>query len=964
MPDTAAHNHGHTDPAFTTLLPYDSCLINALAKDLIKHHQDRLPNLANTVILLPDPACHADMRKAILKAASQLGYEGVLGLQISSLRQWLERIQTCNRKKIGNHERELILVEALRAYPQLPGARQPWLLAENLLKLFDDLNQQHVRLDMDEADFSRQLRKAYGLDITDDNTSLLHLDREAQLVHRLWHAWHEQLDAQQADDSLGIYHHKLQANMQDANDPHDYWLAGYTFLTPVEQAWFNAKATQAKAHLFIHSDSADSQASEHNHFLQQVYASDKEDFANRARQCGETFKQSPVQNRIRIVRAENEEQEACSVELQVRQWLNEGKNKLGIITRDRRLARRVRALLERAGISLQDSGGWALSTTSAAAALERWLECIEQEFDHVALLDLLKSPFVFHEHRDEDYLKTVYRFENDIVMHENIGSGMHRYTWALSSRKERLQEIWSSRVFTSVSELLSLLEQAAKPLQVFTRNKSNDPAEFIELLLESMKNIGMLAAMEADPAGQRVLHELENLRMAASQHSLPMRWSEMRSWIGRTLERFSFRPDTTDDRVSLVDLSQSQLMQFDAVILAGADSNHLPGQPAQQAFFNDPVRFSLGLPGRDELRQQQFHYFHCLINQVENVVITHHLTSHEGEAVLPSPWLEALNRFHHLAFGCQLEDNSIPTLLAGRHSGVITDSRAEHIDTDARPAPATPVQLLPDHISASSYQQIMDCPYKFFASRLLGLAASDEVSEVLSKAEYGERVHSCLEAFHSDIENRPGPFREKLHSGNRETAIKLLNDIADSYFAADVKDNFEHRGWLKRFTQIIPDYIDWQISHAADWIVEETEARINTARSGINLGLKGRLDRIDSNDLGLDIIDYKTGSIPTQTDVNQGEAVQLPFYAMLSNKPVHRVEYVSIDKDKVKGAASLEGDDLADMVDRNVSRIAAITEMLGQQQPLTAWGDEKSCCYCEMHGLCRHDNWLEEDGVP
>ncbi len=962
MPGITAHNDGQSNPAFTTLLPYDASLVHRLAEDIISNNQDRLPDLSHTVILVPDPACHADIRRALLAAADKTGCKGLLGLHISSLREWIEQRQICQRKKIGHHERELILVDALRSFPDLPGAKHPWLLAENLLKLFDELNQQHLRLQGDEAAFTRQLRKAYGLNVEEDDAGLLHLDREAQLVHRLWHAWHDQLDAQQADDSPGIYHHKLQANLQDEDDLHEYWLAGYAFLTPVEQSWFNAKAERGKARQYLHSpmSAQHEQAGARYQFLQQVYTRDKLNFADRARQCGQRFQQSPLHEHLRIIRTQNEEQEACAVELQVRQWLIDGKSNIGIITQNRRLARRIRALLERAGISLQDSGGWALSTTSAAAALERWLECIEQEFDHVALLDLLKSPFAFYETRNADYLKTVYRFEHDIVMHENIGSGMHRYKWALTSRAQRLQEIWSSRVFTEVSELLSLLEDAARPLLAFTRNTAHEPGKFIDLLFDSMKHIGMYAAMQEDPAGQRLLHELDKLRLAIGKHPLPMRWSEIRSWIGRTLERFSFRPDTTDNRVSLVDLSQSQLMQFDAVILAGADSNHLPLQPSNQAFFNEPVRYSLGLPGKDEYRQQQLHYFLCLLNQNTHIVLSHHITSSEGETVLPSPWLEALSHFHKLTFDSGLEDEHIATLLATEHSGVITDKRTNTVVADTRPAPATPAGLLPDHLSASSYQQIMDCPYKFFASRLLGLAASDEVSEVLSKAEYGERVHTCLEAFHGDVANLPGPFADTLHAGNRDKAISLLNDIAEHVFANDIKDNFEHRGWAKRFTQLIPAYIDWQINHANDWQVQDTEAHISITRPEIKLTLKGRLDRIDSNGDGLDIIDYKTGYIPGQADVNAGEAVQLPFYAMLSEEPVVRVEYVGIDKDRVQTGSRLEGDELAAMLDKNVSRIIEITDMLARQQPLPAWGDEQSCLYCDMHGLCRHDNWFEE----
>ena len=105
-----------------------------------------------------------------------------------------------------------------------------------------------------------------------------------------------------------------------------------------------------------------------------------------------------------------------------------------MVTEDRRLARRVRALLERAGIALQDSGGWALSTTSAAAALERWLETVEEDFAHQPLLDVLKSPFVCPPQEREAHLASVHRLEQDIILHEQIARGLERYRRHLDYR--------------------------------------------------------------------------------------------------------------------------------------------------------------------------------------------------------------------------------------------------------------------------------------------------------------------------------------------------------------------------------------------------------------------------------------------------------------------------------------------------------------------------------------------------
>jgi len=90
----------------------------------------------------------------------------------------------------------------------------------------------------------------------------------------------------------------------------------------------------------------------------------------------------------------------------------------------------------------------------------------------------------------------------------------------------------------------------------------------------------------------------------------------------------------------------------------------------------------------------------------------------------------------------------------------------------------------------------MDCPYQFFASHGLNLSVSEEVQEALSKSDYGERVHRCLEAFHHNIEWLPGPFKEVVTEKNKESAIQCLEEISQQVFSRDLDDSFEHSGWL------------------------------------------------------------------------------------------------------------------------------------------------------------------------
>jgi ATP-dependent helicase/nuclease subunit B len=334
-----------------------------------------------------------------------------------------------------------------------------------------------------------------------------------------------------------------------------------------------------------------------------------------------------------------------------------------------------------------------------------------------------------------------------------------------------------------------------------------------------------------------------------------------------------------------------------------------------------------------------------------------------GDPVLDSPWLEALIRFHARAYGNDLENTALHAQLASS-TAVIRDTRTALPAPGQQPAPEVARPLRAERISASDYQRLVDCPYRYYASRCLGLRAPDEISEVLGKNEFGERIHLCLQAFHTPVDWLPPPFAQIVTTANRSEAIAHLEKISRAVFARDIDSHFEHRDWYRQWQQTIPAYIDWQIRRASKWQVHITEEKRSSDIKGIMLPLYGRLDRIDNHAEQLAIIDYKTGSTASKPEVEQGESVQLPFYALLYGEHVHSVEYLAIDtrEHTVKSKVTLADDELDTLVSEHHARLAVLADTLLQGRPLPAWPG-KACQYCEMDGLCRHEDWQDTLGV-
>lgn len=957
-----------------TFVPYEQDPLAVLAAALIEEHRAPLPLLEHVVVLLPDMEAAPRLRRLLLEQAQQAGHTALLGPRILRLADWLKHVPLPEQRIISDHGRELMLVEALREHRQLFGHGNLWSLADSLLQLFDELTLNKIGLPTSLEEFRQRLITAYGA----DSQSLQALTLEARVVHTLWQAWHEQMQQRGVIDQASAYLLRLAASAKRIGSP--LYLAGFSRFSRAEMEWLQPLLATKKLRLLLQGEpddaitrqllepyghelsTPDTTQTTFGQLLNTALQPTAVPLARRAADFAIRHTASPALDRCWIYNADGAEEEAQAVDLQVRRWLLQGVERIAIVTENRRLARRVRALLERAAIELRDSAGWALSTTSAAAVVERWLQCVEEDFPHQAMLDLLKSPFLFDAAERGQRLADVYRLEQGIVLQGNIGRSLQRYRRQLELRSSLLPPELAAEL-ERVGQLLDLLEQAAVPLQPYTDGQHR-PDQLISALLESLQCLGLFTRLGDDAAGSRLLEELNAMAQAVTPDTLPLSWVEFRTWFGRTLERFNFRPPVSGGQVQLMGLEQSCLGRFDGLIIAGAEREYFPGAPQASPFFNEAVRRQLELPTAEQQREERFQHFRRLLESAPRVLITLRRRQ-DDEDVLPSPWVEALQAFHRLAYQRDLDDPILAAWLQHPDSQVFRCDTTELPPAACQPRPSLPQELLPKTLSASAYQQLVDCPYQFYAARGLGLAPPEAIREALEKADYGARVHRSLEAFHSGLPALPGPFGKVLTATNRNEAIELLEGIARRVFAADLKDNFLHRDWLQRWLACIPAYIDWQVGREqAQWRVTQAEQELRCEEFLPGLALKGRVDRIDAGPEGTAIVDYKTGGIPTLAEVEQGEAVQLPFYALLTAEGAQQVEYLVLDKGTASSKGTLEGEALSALAAANAQRLRELFTDLHAAHPLPAWGDPATCQYCDMTGICRRSLWENSNAAP
>ncbi|MEN6587391.1 MAG: PD-(D/E)XK nuclease family protein, partial [Sulfuricella sp.] len=742
-------------------------LLCAAAREVVALERARLPNLSGVTVLLPNLHAAAEFGRILREAA---GVDTLLLPRFATLRSLAEPMDTA-RARLPVSRRQAMIYRALRDKEWFHQG-DLWHVSAELLRLFDEITLSQVALPPTYEAFERLLEQAYRA------RSGLPLQFEARLVHELWHAMSARGEG--ALDDVALYHLQLAQLADMATAP--LYTVGLNDLVPMESDFFALYARSCPVRHFsaalLGADPAglmgllsaawgdESGQSEHLH-----------DRANAFREIAST---SPLsgrhEKRLCLCGASSLEQEAETVAFRVGQWLAQGKTAIAVVVQDRLVARRARALLERAAVLVADETGWTLSTTSASTVVMRWLDNLDSRFHYQDLLDLLKSPFIFTAWEPARRRHGVYRLEQLIRKH-SVVSHLKRYR-ALAG-----EEV----------EVVALLEALGEAQKLLEKRKKRSLAEWQQGLLASLDVLQIRAGLQRDPAGDQLLQLLERLHLELSQDATAFAYFEWRQWLNQQLEEAVFRDDSISSPVVFTHLAACRLRRFDGVVIAGADAGHLPGQGRESVFFNQAVRAQLGLPDRRAALETERQNLTSLLVACPEVWVTWQARKN-GEPNPLSPWFERLEIFHVLAYGEGLKDSGFQPSAINFQPAALA----------AHPAPVLPEQLVPATISASGYNSLVACPYQFYARHALRLNELDEVSTALEKRDYGEYVHDILHRFH-----RVYP----VLSGQDDAVLQqALRDISMEVFARAIEADFVSHAWALCWDASIAGYIAWQLA--------------------------------------------------------------------------------------------------------------------------------------------------------
>jgi ATP-dependent helicase/nuclease subunit B len=318
------------------------------------------------------------------------------------------------------------------------------------------------------------------------------------------------------------------------------------------------------------------------------------------------------------------------------------------------------------------------------------------------------------------------------------------------------------------------------------------------------------------------------------------------------------------------------------------------------------------------------------------------------------------------AAAIRVADSRLQSARFGGFDGRIADVRAvQQIVT----------KFGPDYtFSPSQLESFLFCPFQFFMRYVLKLQPVDERDELEEDyTERGSRVHRVLEQLERMLAQEPGNRLERAEAvivnemnsePNRGSDIDLgINEIEQRRLVRTIRRYVrQHEAYESSDRSGTPVPHLFEVVFGFEESDPQSYESLKLGEGDVMVRLQGKIDRIDlvsaSSVPAYRVIDYKTGSCPSKTDVKDAIYLQLPLYALAVERIVlhhaaarlHDVGYWGLAADGFKSIALKNWESDREALERYV------TGVVGQlRRGLFIVDSCKDDCVhrCEYGSVCR-----------
>lgn len=424
---------------------------------------------------------------------------------------------------------------------------------------------------------------------------------------------------------------------------------------------------------------------------------------------------------------------------------------------------------------------------------------------------------------------------------------------------------------------------------------------------------------------------------------------------------------------------ETRALDFDRLIILSMNEGIFPLKKAANSFIPYNLRRGFGLPTYEHQDSVWAYHFYRLIRRAKQVTLLYDTRTTGLQTGEVSRFVHQL-RYH---YQYPLIDELVVYDVASSAVPPISVQKTAEVE-----------KLLSDFLSggpralsASAINTYLDCPLKFYFSVLEQIQEEDEITETVERDVFGSILHKVMEDLYA-------PFKGKLVTAD---LLKLLRKdqplltgtiaraFAELFFKSPVVRPLEGENFLTG--EMIRKYAEKILEQDArftpfHYIESEKKVRATITLSDKRVvQLKGFIDRVDSLDRVLRIVDYKTGSGKLEFESVEGlfdkeakdrpKAVmqvflyawmyqQLPEYTGMPIQPAiyylrtlfQRSFNPVVEQKKGRGKADKVNSFQDFVADFEGKLRQCLDEIFNLDIPFTQTETGKACAYCSFRGLC------------
>ncbi len=540
-----------------------------------------------------------------------------------------------------------------------------------------------------------------------------------------------------------------------------------------------------------------------------------------------------------LVEAPSPRAEAVAVALILRGALEDGR-RAALITPDRTLTRQVTAVLDQWGVKPDDSAGEPLVLSATGRFLRHTADLLGQRLTGEALLALLKHPLTASGADRADHLRMTRLFERYLRREAAPFPDAEMLArWAIL-RPEATQWVgWLTDIISGLDKvqqapLASLVAQHMAVTETLCWGDGGTASPLWKTVDGLEAQLAMAALTEAAEAAGTIGPQ------------------QYRDILRSVLDKGEVRRQGQVHLDTMIwGTREARILGADLVILGGMNDGIWPSLPPPDPWLNRDMRLRTGLLLPERRIGLSAHDYQQAVCAPE-VVITRARRDAQAETVA-SRWI---NRLTNLMSG--LPDQGGPAALAAMLArGDVWLGRAAALDAPkakvalaTRPSPRPPVVDRPKELPVTAIAKLIRDPYAIYARYILGLKPLDPLRPGPDPRLRGQVLHRILESF---LRSPP----------NDQNAQARLMAIAEATLAEEVAWPSARALWLARMERAADVFLTENARLGGRPVLLEQQAGIDLP--GLGFRLTARPDRIDVLPDGrLHLIDYKTGTVPTE----------------------------------------------------------------------------------------------------